>query len=267
MRMHIMKTGRARSILEFGNNRQEEADSGKVVSGAESAPLRRWLPRPKTMVAVLLFAALVGAIVYFKLPVVLQRLLARALDWVANLGLWGPIVFLVLYLLVCVFFVPGSVLTLGAGALFGVVKGAILVSISATLGATAAFLVGRYLARDWVARKIEKNPKFRAIDKAVAEEGWKIVLLTRLSPIFPFNLLNYAFGLTRIRLREYVLASWIGTMPGTILYVYIGSLAQAGVRHTTPAEWVLRGAGLLATLAVTVVLTRVAKKALNKRTI
>jgi uncharacterized membrane protein YdjX (TVP38/TMEM64 family) len=137
----------------------------------------------------------------------------------------------------------------------------------ATLGATAAFLVGRYLARDWVARKIEKNPKFRAIDKAVAEEGWKIVLLTRLSPIFPFNLLNYAFGLTRIRLREYVLASWIGTMPGTILYVYIGSLARAGVRHTTPAEWVLRGVGLLASLAVTVVLTRVAKKALNKRTI
>lgn len=221
----------------------------------------------RAIVAALVVAALIWALYYFRIPSLLQRQLARGLDWVANLGLWGPVVFLVLYVLACVCFIPGSVLTLGAGALFGVTKGLIMVSISATLGATAAFLVGRYLARDWVARKIEKNPKFRAIDKAVAEEGWKIVLLTRLSPIFPFNLLNYAFGLTRIRLRDYVLASWIGTLPGTILYVYIGSLAQAGARHTTPAEWALRGVGLLATLAVTVVLTRVAKNALRKRTI
>jgi uncharacterized membrane protein YdjX (TVP38/TMEM64 family) len=221
----------------------------------------------KIIVTVLVAAALIWVLYYFMIPSSLQRQVARALDWVANLGLWGPIVFLVLYVLACVCFVPGSVLTLGAGALFGVVKGTILVSPSATLGATAAFLVGRYLARDWVARKIENNPEFRAVDKAVAEEGWKIVLLTRLSPAFPFNLLNYAFGLTRIRLRDYVLASWIGTLPGTILYVYIGSLAQAGARHTTPAEWALRVVGLLATLAVTVLLTRVAKKALNKRTV
>jgi uncharacterized membrane protein YdjX (TVP38/TMEM64 family) len=268
-----MRIGRAKSIFEFGRSQHEEVPS-KPKTVEESSP---GTPAPATTAsywklwkaigAVLVVAGLIWALYYFMIPGLLQRQLARALDWVANLGLWGPLVFLVLYVLACVFFVPGSVLTLGAGALFGVVKGAILVSVSATLGATAAFLVGRYLARNWVARKIEKNPQFRAIDKAVAEEGWKIVLLTRLSPVFPFNLLNYAFGLTRIRLREYVLASWIGTMPGTILYVYVGSLAHAGARHTTPAEWVLRGVGLLATLAVTLVLTRVAKKALNKRTI
>ncbi len=222
---------------------------------------------PKIIAVILIVAVLIWAISYFMIPSLLQRQLARALDWIANLGLSGPIVFLVLYVLACVCFVPGSVLTLGAGALFGVVKGTIMVSLSATLGATAALLVGRYLARDWVARKIEKNPQFRAVDRAVAEKGWKIVLLTRLSPAFPFNLLNYAFGLTHIGLRDYLLASWIGTLPGTILYVYIGSLAQAGARHTTAAEWALRAVGLLATLAVTVVLTRVAKKALSKRTI
>jgi uncharacterized membrane protein YdjX (TVP38/TMEM64 family) len=268
-----MRMARVKSLFEFGRSHREEAPSkpktlekpGPVTSAPPMAPGSRKLLR--AIVVVLLVAALIWALYYFMIPSLLQRQLARGLDWVANLGLWGPLVFLILYVLACVCFIPGSILTLGAGALFGVIKGTIMVSLSATLGATAAFLVGRYLARDWVARKIERNPKFRAIDKAVAEEGWKIVLLTRLSPVFPFNLLNYAFGLTRIRLRDYVLASWIGTLPGTVLYVYVGSLAHVGARHTTTAEWVLRGVGLLATLAVTIVLTRVAKKALNKRTI
>jgi uncharacterized membrane protein YdjX (TVP38/TMEM64 family) len=213
----------------------------------------------------LIAAVLIAAIFYFKLPSLIQTWFKQALDWIGGLGIWGPIIFALLYVLACVFFIPGSILTLGAGALFGVLKGSILVSISATLGATAAFLVGRYLARDWVARKIEQNPKFKTIDRAVAEEGWKIVGLLRLSPLFPFSLLNYALGLTQVPLREYVLASWIGMMPGTVMYVYIGSLAQAGARKTTPAEWALRAVGLVATIAVTVLLTRIARKALSKR--
>jgi len=96
-----------------------------------------------------------------------------------------------------VLFLPGSILTLGAGVVFGVVKGALIVSVSATLGATATFLVGRYVARDAIARKIDGNPRFKAIDQAVAREGWKIVGLTRLSPVFPFNLLNYASPASR----------------------------------------------------------------------
>ena len=155
----------------------------------------------------------------------------------------------------------------GAGAVFGVALGSFSVSISATLGATAAFLVGRYLARDVIARKIQKNEKFATIDQAVADEGWKIVLLTRLSPVFPFTLLNYAFGLTRVKLSHYVLASWIGMLPGTVMYVYLGSLVNVGAGHRqrTTGEWVLYGVGLLATVIVTVFVTRVAKKALAKK--
>jgi uncharacterized membrane protein YdjX (TVP38/TMEM64 family) len=168
---------------------------------------------------------------------------------------------------------PGSILTLGAGAVFGVVHGTLLVSLSSTAGATAAFLVGRYLAREMVARRVAGNHTFRSLDEAVASEGWKIVGLTRLSPVFPFNLLNYAFGLTRVSLRDYVLASWIGMIPGTVMYVYLGSLAgslaelgaKEGGRARTPAEWALYAVGLIATVAVTVVITRTARRALGRR--
>jgi len=200
-----------------------------------------------------------------------QEILTRALDGMAGLGSLGMIVFVLIYIAACVFLVPGSILTLGAGAVFGVVKGSFLVSIGATLGATAAFLVGRYLARGWVSRKIEGNSTFKTIDEAVAREGWKIVGLTRLSPIFPFALLNYAFGITKVSLRDYFFASWIGMLPGTIMYVYLGSLAGslatlgAEGRARTPAEWALYGVGLLATLGVTVVVTKIAKKALSER--
>jgi len=207
--------------------------------------------------------AIVLAVKFFHV----QALLKEALDWIGKLGAWGPVIFVGIYVVATVLFIPGSVLTLGAGAVFGVVLGSVCVSISATLGATAAFLVGRYVARDAIARKIEKNEKFAAIDRAVADEGWKIVFLTRLSPVFPFTLLNYAFGLTRVRLSHYVLASWIGMMPGTVMYVYLGSLVNAGAGHRqrTTGEWVLYGVGLVASIAVTVFVTRVAKKALAKK--
>ncbi len=196
-----------------------------------------------------------------------QDLLKQALDWVAQLGPWGPVIFIALYVVATVLFVPGSVLTLGSGAIFGVVWGSVYVSIAATLGATCAFLVGRHLARDAITRKIEGNERFAAIDRAVAKEGWKIVGLTRLSPVFPFTLLNYAFGITRVKTGQYVLASWIGMMPGTVMYVYLGSLAKAasGERTRTAGEWLLYGVGLLATVVVTLFVTRIAKQALSKR--
>lgn len=189
------------------------------------------------------------------------------LDWVEQLGPVGPVIFILMYIVACVLFIPGSALTLGAGAIFGVVKGSIFVSVGSTLGATSAFLVGRYVARDWVARKISKNAKFAAIDQAVGNEGWKIVGLTRLSPVFPFSLLNYAYGLTKVSLRDYVLASWIGMIPGTVMYVYLGSLARLGVEaeQTTTAQTALKIVGLLATVTVTVYVTRIARTALAKR--
>jgi len=209
-----------------------------------------------------LILALVGVGNYFDV----QDLLKQALDWVAALGPWGPAIFILIYIVAAALLVPGSALTLGAGAAFGVLRGTLIVSVASTLAATVAFLIGRYLARAAITRKIEGNEKFAAIDTAVADEGWKIVLLTRLSPLFPFTLLNYAFGLTRVKLGHYVLVSWIGMLPGTVLYVYLGSLAQVvGQRARTTGEWLLYGAGLLATVIVTVFVTRLARKTLAKQ--
>jgi uncharacterized membrane protein YdjX (TVP38/TMEM64 family) len=197
-----------------------------------------------------------------------QELLRSALEWVNGLGAVGAIAFIAIYTAATVAFFPGSILTLGAGVLFGVGFGSLYVFLGATLGATAAFLVGRYLARGWVSRKISGNAKFHAIDEAVGREGFKIVLLTRLSPVFPFNLLNYAYGVTGVSLKDYVLAS-IGMIPGTIMYVYIGSLAGSiatlgtGTQPTNPSiQWAIRIIGFIATVAVTVYVTRVARKAL-----
>lgn len=202
---------------------------------------------------------------------IIQDLIKQSLDWVASLGIWGPIAFIVLYNLATVLFIPGSLITLGAGFIFGVFWGTIYVSIGSILGATFAFLIGRYLARDWVTQKLEGNQKFKAIDEAVAQEGWKIVGLTRLSPIFPFNLLNYAFGLTKVSLKDYFFASWVGMFPGTVLYVYVGSLAGSLAtlgteeRQRTPLEWGLYGVGLMATVIVTLYVTKIAQKALNQK--
>jgi uncharacterized membrane protein YdjX (TVP38/TMEM64 family) len=197
-----------------------------------------------------------------------QTLLQEALQWVERLGPVGAIAFMGIYILATITFFPGSILTLGAGVVFGVVAGSIYVFVGATLGAAAAFLIGRYLVRNWVAQKIARNQKFRAIDEAVGREGFKIVLLTRLSPVFPFNMLNYAYGLTGVSFKDYCIGS-IGMIPGTILYVYIGSLTGSiatlgpGEQPNNPTvQWAIQIIGFLATVAVTVYVTRIARKAL-----
>lgn len=223
--------------------------------------------RPK----ILLGAAAAIAVLYGAHRVGFGPSVANALDWIRGLGALAPVAFVGIYILACVALVPGSILTIGAGVIFGVVRGSIYVSIGATLGATAAFLVGRYLARDWVSAKFEGNSKFKAINEAVGREGWKIVILTRLSPVFPFNLLNYAYGLTRVTLRDYFFASWLGMIPATILYVYIGSLsgdlarAAGGSTQRPPAGWALTAVGFIATVAVVVYATRIGKRALREK--
>ena len=152
-----------------------------------------------------------------------SNLLQSTLLWVKMLGTMGAIAFIVIYNLATILFVPASILTLGGGAIYGVVWGSIYVFVAATLGAIFAFLIGRYFARGWFSEKIRNNMTFRAIDAAVVIDGFKIVLLTRLSPIFPFNMLNYVFGVTRVALKDYILGS-IGMIPATIMYVYLGSL-------------------------------------------
>ena len=225
--------------------------------------------KPSSIFRIVTLAVLIVSIgaSLFLLPT--QEYLSQFLAWVQRIGPWGAVLLGAAYIPAALLFVPGSLLTLGAGFALGVGLGTVAVSIGSTLGASAAFLAGRTLARGFIEAKISHNPRFRAIDQAVKHEGFKIVLLTRLSPVFPFNLLNYAFGLTPVSLRDYFLASWLGMLPGTVMYVYLGSAAKnladlaAGKALGETGQQVLFGVGLLATVAVTVAVTRVAKRALT----
>ena len=192
--------------------------------------------------------------------------------WVNGLGSWGPIVFMAGYAVACVALIPAALLTLAAGAIFGVVKGVAIVFVGASLGACAAFLIARYAARGAVERRLAGNAKFAAIDDAIGREGREIVLLLRLSPVFPFIWLNYGLGLTQIRFRDYLLAM-PGILPASILYVYTGKVAgdvaalAGGVAPPrSVGHYVVLGLGLAATVVVTVVITRTARRALAEAT-
>ncbi len=189
--------------------------------------------------------------------------------WVRDLGPVGPVVFMAGYALAVVAFVPGSLLTLAAGAVFGVFAGTGYVLIGATLGSAAAFLISRHVARAPFERRLGTNPRFAAIDRAIAGQGRKVVFLLRLSPVFPFTLLNYALGLTRIRFGDFLVAS-IGMLPGTLLYAYSGKvagdlaeLAAGSGPARGPGYYAVLIVGLLATVGVTVLITRIARQALT----
>lgn len=189
-------------------------------------------------------------------------------SWVEGLGYLGFIVYAGAYIGATVLFIPGSLLTLGAGFIFGVVKGSVIVSIGSVIGAAFAFLISRYLARERIEKRFGQNSKFKAIDSAIGKEGGKIILLLRLTPLLPFNLSNYLYGLTAVRFWHYVLASWIGMMPATVLYVYIGSLGKTAAEAATggmdSGKLALNIVAFLATVAVTFYVTRIARKALKE---
>jgi uncharacterized membrane protein YdjX (TVP38/TMEM64 family) len=184
--------------------------------------------------------------------------------------LLAPVMFIAAYVAATILFIPGLLLTMAAGLLFGLWKGTLLVSLGSVLGAALAFLLGRTVARDRIAKKINQNPRFQAIDEAIGREGAKIVFLLRLSPLFPFNFLNYALGLTRVKFWPYVFVSWIGMLPATVLYVYLGSLAgdlsslAAGNQEKSPLEWAALAVGLVMTLIVTFYVTKIARAALRR---
>ena len=214
---------------------------------------------------------LIGAVVAAGVALLpAKELLSRFLELASGLGIWGAVLVIAFYVVACLLFIPGSLVTLGVGFLYGVVWGTAIVSLGSTLGATAAFLAGRTLAREWITRKVATSARFKAVDRAVAQQGFKIVLLVRLSPLFPFNLMNYAFGLTRVRLRDYILASWIGMLPGTVMYVYLGSAAKsladlaAGRIEGGAGQKILFGVGLIVTVVVTILVTRIARRALQE---
>ncbi|MDD2902418.1 MAG: TVP38/TMEM64 family protein [Syntrophales bacterium] len=175
-------------------------------------------------VKALLFLLLVlGAVItvrVFNLHHFLEKEWLR--QYVAGYGVWGPIIYLIIWTVAPPLFLPGLPITLAGGVLFGPVWGVVYVAFGATAGATVAFLVARYLARDWVAGKLQ-GTRLATLDDKVAREGWEIVAFTRLVPIFPFFLINYAFGLTRISLTPYVLATFFGMLPLTVAYVYFSA--------------------------------------------
>jgi len=232
-------------------------------------PLKKqWSPGLKLTILLVVIVISVLAIQSLNLQVWLPVVLRR----VESLGVWAPIAFVCIYVVATLYLIPGSLLTLGAGVLFGVVLGSIYTFVGASLGAIAAFFVGRSVARKWVAQQIEENEKFQAVDQAVAREGFKIVLLTRLSPVLPFTWLNYAFGLSQVSFRDYALGCF-GMIPGTVMYVYIGSLlgdlaalvSGGTARSRTLAEVILLSVGLVATVVVTLYITQIARKALDEK--
>lgn len=218
---------------------------------------------------ILAVAVLVGlALATYFLPV--GKGLLGLVEWMRGAGPTGMALFVVVYVLATVLMLPGSILTLGAGFAYGPVAGLVLASPASVLAAAVAFALGRTVAREWVSRRVAQSPRFAAIDEAVAQGGFKMVLLLRLSPVVPFNLLNYALGLTRVSLGRYLLASFLGMLPGTFLYVYLGSLVTSASELLTASKtekppWAqaLYWGGLVATVVVTVLITRLARRALR----
>ena len=214
---------------------------------------------------VAVIAAIVALVVAVRL-LPIGRWLGEFQEWVKGMGAAGMVLYGAVYIAAVVLFVPGIVLTLGAGFLFGLGRGIVLVSIASTIAAALAFLVARYFARATVERMAKKDPRFEAIDRAIGKEGWKVVALLRLSPLVPFSLSNYLYGLTSVKFWPYVATSWAAMLPATVLYVYLGAagrtIGQRGER--SPWEWGLLAVGLAATAAVTVLLTRVARRELAK---
>jgi uncharacterized membrane protein YdjX (TVP38/TMEM64 family) len=199
----------------------------------------------------------------------MQQELLRIIDWIAEQE-HSFLLFILIYAFATVLGLPGSPFTLAAAILFGFWKGLIAVLIGANAGAALAFLCARYLARDWIEKRVKARVTLANFDQAIKRSGWRIVLLLRLAPIFPFNALNYALGLSGISFRDYLIATIIGIIPGTIAYIYVGSLigdlAKIGAERSerTPLEWAVSIVGLFATAAAVIYIVRLAKKHLHQ---
>jgi uncharacterized membrane protein YdjX (TVP38/TMEM64 family) len=208
-----------------------------------------------------------GVAVPIVFGIVVGRLLSPFLPqfvaWVHTLGAWAPFAFLGAYLVVCVLMLPAFLLIMAAGAVFGMVKGTALALVGATLGGTVAFLIGRYIAREQVAKRVAKNPTLATIDRVIGEDGLRLVFLLRLSPAVPFVLTNYALGVTRVRLRDFMLGT-VGLTPIMLAYAGYGSASGAGPRAdgSSPVSAGVLALGFVATVILVVFLTRIAQKAI-----
>jgi uncharacterized membrane protein YdjX (TVP38/TMEM64 family) len=230
--------------------------------------IRATSPAWSIAVSVLFVAAVLAVLIYFDT----QAQVLQLLEWLDAQGVWGPLLFILVMILVVVLVLPGVMFTTGAGFVFGVVEGTIYVVIGTTLGATLAFLIARYLFGARARRFILAHARLKLVSEELAPQGWKIVLLTRVVPFFPFKLSNYFFGLTSFSLRGFVLGTFAGVIPFSLHNVYLGAIAAdiatLGGRSAerTPLQWTLYGAGFLATIALLVYLNRLARRALAKYT-
>lgn len=173
----------------------------------------------KALIKPLVFLVILAALVLIMRSLGIGHLLANLRSWIQGLGFWGPFVFSAIFAVSAIVVIPGSALSIMAGALFGSFLGVVVVSVGSTLGAGLAFLVARYVARNTVEKWLQNNEKFKKLDDLVAKQGPVIVAITRLVPLFPYNLLNYGFGLTKIKFSTYLFWSWLCMLPGTVLYV------------------------------------------------
>lgn len=210
---------------------------------------RPWL-RPLLLVVLLLAMLVTGRILG------LGDRLDDLRSWILGLGPWGPLVFIAIYAIAVVAAIPGSVLTIAAGAMFGSLLGVAVVSVASTLGAAMAFAVARWFARDSVARWLENNEKFTKLDRMTSRHGAIVVAITRLVPLFPFTLLNYGFGLTGVRFRTYVLWSWLCMLPGTVLYVVGADAVTRGLAEGR-VPWVLVVIVAVTAVALALIVRRV----------
>jgi len=188
-------------------------------------------------------------------------------DWVQTLGAAGVVLFIFAYAVATVLFLPGWIFTVSAGLVYGVVGGTAVALSGAIIGSALSFLCARYLLRKRIEAAAKRSSKFSAIDSAIGEQGWKIVGLLRLSPVVPFNLSNYFYGITAVRFWPYIFASAVGMLPGTFLYAYLGAAGKASLDGQTghsPLKWLFLGLGLVATIGVTIIVSRTAKKTLEK---
>ncbi|HEX7154672.1 MAG TPA: TVP38/TMEM64 family protein [Thermoanaerobaculia bacterium] len=187
----------------------------------------------RSVVRILIGVAILAALAVAMRVLPVAQLLEQFKAWVQGVGPVGYVLYAVAYVVCCVFIIPAFALTIGAGAIFGFVTGSIIVVIGATLGATAAFLLARTVMRHKVESMTSGNAKFRALDRAITNEGTKIMWLVRLSGFPPFTWVNYAFGLTGVTLRSYILTTFIGIIPGTLAFTYAGAAGAAAVTQSS----------------------------------
>lgn len=215
----------------------------------------------KVIVVILLVAAVIAAIRLLPIAHWLRSFQA----YVRELGPIGYIVYAIVYAVCVAVAIPASILTVGAGAIFGFVPGTIVVLFGATIGATLAFLLARTVLRKRVEAMTTGNPKFAALDRAIAEKGARIVLLVRLAVVFPFTYVNYAFGLTAIRLVPYVVATFIGIIPATTAFVFASSAAtSAATAEASAIRRIIYIAGAVAAIVASAYVGRVATRAIKR---